>query len=176
MRHLPYALRRDRGSVLVVGMFTLALLSLIGVFATTTATIEMKISGNDKTYKEAFFATELGLTVAETSLEGILSRIALNEDTTVGHYARNSQPYWDALNWDDTDTILVAAGSIPTGLNAMASRPRYAIEERSFRRDSLTTGIGVPTGVYYFNVTSRGIGGTNTAEMVLQTIYAKRFN
>ena len=37
-------------------------------------------------------------------------------------------------------------------MNHVAVPPRYTIEERDFRRDSLTTGIGVPTGVYLFTV------------------------
>jgi type IV pilus assembly protein PilX len=175
MKNLSSTRQQERGSILVIGMLTLVVLSLVGVSATNTSTIESGISGNDKAQKETFFATELGLTVAEAALESLPSRPDFNEDTIVGHYAKNTQPDWHDLNWDNTDTIEAPASSMPPSLQ-VAERPRYTLEERRFQRDSLTTGIGVPTGIYYFNVTTRGVGATNTAKEVLRTIYAKRFN
>jgi type IV pilus assembly protein PilX len=176
MRSIANTLWNDRASVLVIGLLTLALLSLIGISATTTSRIEIEISGNDKAYKEAFFAAELGLTVAETTIEALPSRVALQEDTTAGHYGQGTQPPWDALKWDDTDSVKVPVADIPSGLDRIAAPPRYTIEQRTFRRDSLTVGIGVPTGVYLFNVLSRGSDSSDTGEVILQTIYAKRYD
>jgi hypothetical protein len=54
--------------------------------------------------------------------------------------------------------------------------PRYTIEERDRRRDSLTTGIGVPTVTYLFTVKSQGTGTSKAAHVLLESIYAKRYN
>ena len=51
--------RNEEGAVLVLCLITLVLLTLIGVSATTTSRLEVEISGNDKTYKEAFYAAEM---------------------------------------------------------------------------------------------------------------------
>jgi type IV pilus assembly protein PilX len=169
------ALGNTRGATLVIGLLTLVLLSLIGLAATSTSRMEVQISGNDKLYKEAFYAAEFGVARGETVLEALLSRTDLNEDSVSGHYAQNTQPAWYDLDWTDTDSVQLAADSIPTGMK-VAVPPRYTIEQRTFTRDSLTTGIGVPTGVYQFNVSARGVGSSPNSEVVLETVYAKRFN
>jgi type IV pilus assembly protein PilX len=176
MRNPADAQRQDRGSVLVIGMLTLVLLSLIGLSSTTSSRIESEISGNDKVHKESFFAAELGLTSGETVIEALLTRMALNEGSTPGHYGQGAEPDWYALQWDDTDTVEVPSTALPSGLTHVAAPPRYTLEQRNFKRDSLTVGIGVPTGVYNFNVSARGTGSNANTETVLQTIYAKRFN
>jgi Tfp pilus assembly protein PilX len=149
-------------------------LTLIGVSTTTSSRLEGEISGNDKTYKEAFYAAELSLTTGETVVNNLLSRIDLNEGTMPGRYVKGTQPAWKDLVWDDVHSAVVSP--VPQGLSHMAAPPRYTIEERTFRRDSLTTGIGVPTGIYLFTVKGHGTGANKTAEALLESIYAKHYN
>jgi type IV pilus assembly protein PilX len=175
LKHLP-CVRNAHGSVLVIGMLTLVLLSLIGASATQTSRIESEIAGNDKAQKEAFFAAELGLTSGENGIEVLPDRLALHESSTIGHYAENTAPLWYAIKWDSTDSVGVPGSSVPSGLDRIAAPPRYVLEQRTFRRDSLTSGIGVPTGIYYFNVFSQGTDSSGKGKAVLKTIYAKRFN
>jgi Tfp pilus assembly protein PilX len=175
------AVRNNRGATLIAGLLTLVLLSLIGLAATSTSRMEVQISGNDKLYKEAFYTAEFGVTRGETVIEALLSRVDLNEGSIEGHYAQDTQPAWYDLAWTTDDSVQLAPDSIPSGIK-MAVPPRYTIEQRSFTRDSLTTGIGVPTGVYRFNVTARGVVSRPNSEedvlseVVLETVYAKRFN
>jgi len=75
----------------------LIVLTLIGVSTTTTSRLEVEISGNDKTAKEAFYATELALTVGETVVESLLSRADLEESTTPGRYAKLNLDEWKTL-------------------------------------------------------------------------------
>jgi type IV pilus assembly protein PilX len=166
--------RNEEGVVLVLCLITLVLLTLIGVSATTTSQLEAEISGNDKTYKEAFYAAEVSLTAGETVVNSLLSRVDLNEGTTVGHYIKGTQPAWDALVWDNAHAGVVT--TIPSGLSKVSEPPRYTIEERKFRRDSLTVGIGVSTGTYLFTVRAQGTGTSKTAHVVLESIYAKHYN
>lgn len=150
------------------------LLTLIGISATTTSQLEAEISGNDKTYKEAFYAAELSLTVGETVVNSLLSRIDLNEGTTPGRYVKGTQPAWDQLVWDNTHSAVVSP--IPSGLSQVSAPPRYTIEERAFRRSSLLIGFDVPTGVYLFTVKGHGTGANKAAEVLLESIYAKHYN
>lgn len=174
-RHMRM-ITNDQGSALVIGLLTLALLSLLGSAATTTSRTESQIAGNDKVHKEAFYATEIGLTKGEMVVENLATRYDLDEENIKGHYGQGEQPAWSDLEWNDDYSVAVNSADIPTGLAHIAAAPRYTIEERDFRRDSLTTGIGVPTGVYRFNVSAHGNGSTSKAETLLQTIYAKRYN
>jgi Tfp pilus assembly protein PilX len=175
MDHTVAALSNNRGATLVIGLLTLVLLTLIGIAATSTSRMEVQIAGNDKMFKEAFYAAEFGLTNGENTLEALLSRVDLDEGSIPGHYGQGAQDPWYELHWDNTDSVQVPAVDMPNDMR-VALRPRYTIEERRFTRDSLTTGIGVPTGIYQFNVSARGVGTNATSEVVLETVYAKRFN
>jgi Tfp pilus assembly protein PilX len=180
MQRRAFAITNDRGSALVIGLLTLALLSLLGSAATTTSRTEIQIAGNDKSYKEAFYTAEVALTAGEMVVEKLLTRAALDEEDTPGHYGEpgsaDAQPDWHDMTWDDTDSAKVVTDDMPSGLAEHGAVARYTIAQRNFIRDSLTTGMGPPTGIYNFNVTGLGTGNsTNAAETALQTIYSKRY-
>jgi len=48
----------EKGSVMVVAILILALLTIIGIAAMSTTNVELKISGNEKSYKMALYAAE----------------------------------------------------------------------------------------------------------------------
>ena len=173
MRSKARLSRNEEGVVLVLCLITLVVLTLIGVSTTTTSRLEVEISGNDKTAKEAFYATELALTVGETVVESLLSRADLEEDTTPGRYAKLNLNDWKTLVWDNNHSAVVA--TVPSGLKVSAP-PRYVIGEWTLRRDSLRTGTGIQRGVYEFDITARGTGSSATSETILQSVYAKRYN
>jgi hypothetical protein len=52
---------RDSGSVIVIVMIMLALLTIIGISATNMSSTELKIANNDKNYKAAFYHAEGGV-------------------------------------------------------------------------------------------------------------------
>ena len=54
-------LTQERGSVLIVAVLILMLLTLIGISATKTTDIEIRISGNDKFHKMAFHNADTGV-------------------------------------------------------------------------------------------------------------------
>jgi hypothetical protein len=56
--HWNLPLNNHRGSALVVALLMLVVLTLIGISATTTTTFELQIAGNDKSYKQAFYAAD----------------------------------------------------------------------------------------------------------------------
>jgi len=51
-------LEREEGSVLVIAMIMLALLTIIGISATTTSTIEVQIAANERIYKQNLCVAE----------------------------------------------------------------------------------------------------------------------
>jgi type IV pilus assembly protein PilX len=174
MYHTRATLRNAQGATLIIGLLTLVLLSLIGIAATTTSRMEVQIAGNDRMYKEAFYAAEFGITQGETVLESLLSRTEFNEGSN-GRYAQGGRPALGSLQWDTSDSFQVPVANLPAALK-VAAPPNYTIVQRRFTVDSLTIGIGVPTGVYQFRVAARGVGSNPTAESIIETIYAKRFD
>jgi Tfp pilus assembly protein PilX len=59
----------EMGSVLVISMLVLVLLTLIGIAAVTTSTIETDIAGNQRFQATAFFEADAGLETAQELLE-----------------------------------------------------------------------------------------------------------
>ncbi|MBU1564061.1 MAG: pilus assembly PilX N-terminal domain-containing protein [Proteobacteria bacterium] len=57
-------MKNDKGAVLVIALMLLAIMTLLGVAALNTTTTEIKISGNDKVYKQAFYNAEAGISYA----------------------------------------------------------------------------------------------------------------
>ena len=58
MQKMASILKNEEGSVLLVGVMILLLLTIIGIAATNTTTIELQIAGNDRVHKTAFYAAE----------------------------------------------------------------------------------------------------------------------
>jgi Tfp pilus assembly protein PilX len=51
-------LMNENGSVLLISMLVLVLLTLLGIVALDTTDIELRVTTNDRTYKEAFHAAD----------------------------------------------------------------------------------------------------------------------
>ncbi len=170
---VPYSpFRAEDGATLIVALMGVAFLAMIGIFATTTSTVETRTASNERNSKIAFYTAEMALFNGEIALEAMINRSDLNEDTIPGHFGEGNHPLWHDLDWEGESIEII---SLPDGLTSNASLPRYSIEQRTFRRDSLTIGIGIPTGVHRFNVYARGADKGGRTQQVLQTIYAKRY-
>lgn len=180
--------RHEAGAVLVIGMLALALLTIIGVAATNTGSLESEISGNEKAYQQAFYASELALVSGESILETLANRATLNEGSTVGRYTQGTLSFqqnttqlgklssgiWQPLQWNSSDSAAVI--NLPDGLSKLGAVPRYTIQPRSFKSDSLGRGIAYgETGIYYFTIAALGTGGDKASNVLLETIYAKRY-
>ena len=55
MKGIVDTIANDRGSALVVALLVLVLLTLMGISATTTSTIEVQMAGNEKFHDMAFY-------------------------------------------------------------------------------------------------------------------------
>jgi hypothetical protein len=66
-------LHNQRGNTLVITLLMLTVLTLLGIAATTTTTLELQFSSNEKIHKKAFYAadagTEVGSELIEQSIE-----------------------------------------------------------------------------------------------------------
>jgi hypothetical protein len=66
---LSSTLKDETGSVLIVALMIVVLLTIIGISASTTSTIDIQIAGNEKLYKIAFYAADGGTELAHELLE-----------------------------------------------------------------------------------------------------------
>jgi len=78
-----FRINNENGSVLIVALCLLVLLTGLGITATTNTSIELQIAGNEKHHKMAFYAAEGG---TETGIELLEQNIDLRgfSSSTIG--------------------------------------------------------------------------------------------
>ena len=62
-------MKNEQGMILVLAIFMLALLSMIGMSALMTSTVEMNITGNERSHRILFYEAESCLTLASEIIE-----------------------------------------------------------------------------------------------------------
>ncbi len=101
--------KNEEGSVLIVALIVLVLLTLLGIFATRTTEVEIQIAGNDMRYKRNIYSAEA---VAMEAAQNIKDTEVL--DTALPWlYAMGGLTSGDVTNgtWDDTTSQQSTADS-----------------------------------------------------------------
>lgn len=83
-------LKNEDGSVMVLALIILVLLTLMGLSATNTSTIEVQIANNERIYKDNFYKAEAGIMTAAQTLENLDANTLNNID---------------GLNWVNADAV-----------------------------------------------------------------------
>ena len=156
MKGIVETIANDRGSALVVALLVLVLLTLMGISATTTSTIEVQMAGNEKFHDMAFYAAESGWQRALNWLDR-----RLPGDT------------WKYMDWDgekfikfegDFDDFTEDAGKVAT-IFAEDNRTAYYIKIESLKTTPVP-GYGTNFRRFNYRVDSTGIGPGNARSEV----------
>ena len=94
MRQGKNIINNEKGVVLVISIFMLALLTMTGMASMMTSTIDIDIAANEKFHRLAFFQAESGLTVAAEVVE----RLGGYDSFETGAF------------FDDNETVLISDG------------------------------------------------------------------
>ena len=179
----------ESGAVLILSLLLLMVLTLLGVAALTNSRIELQLAANDRAHKQALAAADVALAIGETVVESWTDPAELDEDARAddGRYGIGEQPAWGHLQWDAASEA-VSATDLPAGLpdvlhSPQTLLPRYTIERLPAVPDSYVTGMQYhgPRETAYFRISARGVGptgvlGAQPSRVILQSIYARRFN
>ena len=95
-----HAAHGERGSVLIIALIMIVLLTIIGISASKTSEIEIMIAGNERVAKENFYIAEGSVRRAVMALE--------NDDL------KNSPPGWLYQEIDPADKSKMEFEDIPT--------------------------------------------------------------
>lgn len=82
-------INKEGGSVLVIALVMLVLLTILGITATSTSNVELQIAGNERNFKRTFFTANAGIEHAKSYLNDDL--ISSNEQKI----ANGDQLTWD---------------------------------------------------------------------------------
>ncbi|SFG89080.1 type IV pilus assembly protein PilX [Neptunomonas qingdaonensis] len=188
--------KRQQGAALIVGMVMMLVLTIIGLSAMQGTAMQEKMSGNMRDANLALQAGEAALRYVE---EGYLKSLDdLDVGKPYGSCAANCQiinssdattlPASDNAAWD-TQSINFGSLNAPNGnvISAPAgseintshfhSVPSFVVEYVSYKTDSYDIGGGVveDTGSALYRNTIKARGGSENSEVLLETIFARRF-
>ena len=163
----------EDGSVLIVALIILMVVSLLGVAGMRSSTTEENMTGHWKSRNIAFQAAEVALRAGEDRIESAASRSALDDGG--GWYLMEGEAapdYTDASNWTTTSSAQIASS-----LDQVTQQPRYIIK---YMGDTGSQGLspgggGAGVTVDLFTVTAIGYGSSPGTRVVLQSTYARDF-
>ncbi len=168
--------RRQQGSALIVSLMILIVMTVIGLTAMGTSSLQERMAGNTRDMALAFQAAEAALREGERFYEEVvMSPGSAFNGSVPGLYTPEDRPDLFA------DATWATAPVYPGTILGVAQQPRYVIQLLGPIGDPIddlnVTGYGESSGignVTAVRVTARGIGGTNSSVVFLQTTYGKR--
>ena len=175
-----YLRNRQKGAAIFIALVMLLVMTIIGITASQTTTLEEKMAGNLRDQTLALQAGEAVLRWTETWVGQLVG-----EPTAVSLCASPcDETVWVLNTLDVTSAPLWSTGSVrsnytglpTTGLGKVAAAPKSVVEEHSFIKDSLNQGKQNDTsGQMFYRLTADGTGGTAAAQALLQSTYSRRF-
>lgn len=164
----------QEGTVLVVSLLILLLMTIIGVTAMNTNTLEEKMAGNTRDRNLALQAAESALRDGENWLSGLIGKPESCSAAPCNLWQLNVLDL-STMNWNSDGRLYSQGTALGVG-HTLAEAPRFVIEQAGYKPDSLKIGTSYPSpGLYYYRVTARGRGGTTAAQVLLQTTYIRRY-
>lgn len=166
---------RQQGSALIISLIVLLALTLIGVTAMSTSTLEEKMAGNSRDRYLSFQAAEAALREAESYLSNDIASTSAFDGTTAALYPQDVDPdIYAASTWSSAFTY---SG---TAIGEVATQPKYIIElvGTTGSEDVNISGYGESSGtgqIATFRITARGTGNTDNAVTLLRSDYGRRF-
>lgn len=175
---------RQRGISLVVVLLFLVIMMGLGTTAIRTATIEEKLSGNERDQQIAFEAAEAALRDGERYVRQSLSASsgfspACNSGLCIP--SNNATAQWNTIDW--TGAIPLAYGSV-TGIGAypdttVARAPRFIVELLPNMPPGAGSSLGLASRQSFgqgtpYRITAVGWGRRQTTQVMLQSVYVKQ--
>jgi type IV pilus assembly protein PilX len=158
----------QRGAALIVSLIFLLIMTLLGVFALNTSTLETLMAGNNQYQTAALGDAELALASGEDDVEAVVSdTVALEFDTGGDHYYNSGDIDPNNLDWSgfvhndvgDGQYVIEYGGSepLPGSSTSLGTSTAY--------------GGGVAGGdVFVFLVTARS-ESSKGAVRIVQSVY-----
>jgi len=159
---------RQNGSVLLVSLIILLVISLLAVGGMQGTIMQERMSSNLHDRELAFQAAEAALRDAE-------DRLINNPPDTIP----NDDGLFDINHSDIPDWLSASADADPVdaieysgAIDGVARLPQYYIERIGVTPPGTETEAGTPLPpVSFYRVTARGFGGTEQSVVVIRSVY-----
>lgn len=185
---VPTAPTTQRGFVLIVALILLLVLTLLGLAAAQSTSLEERMAGNYRNNTLALQAAEAGILAAESCLSAGTAACSGFSSDANGVYLFNpsappapssvTTPLWNVPGFwttaGNTMSYITATGG--SSFPNVASQPQIIIEqmppiaEPGGNIGTQQYGGGAPS-VQLYRITALGTGGDNSANVMLQAIF-----
>jgi type IV pilus assembly protein PilX len=179
MEQRIHSLKKQSGVALFISLVMLLVLTIIGVSAVQTTSLEERMARNSRDRLMAFQAAESALRDAEAFLETIVTTESFTDVGTAGQWT--VAPFSTTARWMQPN-IWKGGGSVvaANAVQGVATDPRFLIEhaatlvreENAYQLDDPYTG-SASDRIEIFRITARGVGGTVNARVMLQSTYGR---
>ncbi len=174
-----YLWNRQKGAAIFIALIMLLVMTIIGITASQTTTLEEKMAGNLRDQTVALQAGEAVLRATETWIDNLTDEPTTVTSCTSGCdstvWQKDMLDLASAATWSSTSVRINYTG-LPTGYGQVAAQPKSVVEHYFFVSDSFNTGKQTDvSGQLFYRVTANGTGGTTSAQSLLQTTYSRRF-
>jgi type IV pilus assembly protein PilX len=180
--------KQQKGAALILSLLILLVMTLIGVTAMQTTTMEERMAGNMNDQSHAMQAAEAAIYAAETELEGYVNT---NDFNTTGYLRTQGNSPSDPFTTTWTDGTDGSGGNGSSGDSkettlsgwTLGTAPKYYIEELgAISNSDSNTSINLtnnytPSGTETnkFRITARGTGLSDDSKVYIRTHYGKQF-
>lgn len=168
---------RERGVVLVITLILLLVLTLVGLAATTSTSLEEKMTANQRDMQVAFQAAEAALRDGENQVQNVNPG---DFNNTGGMFSQSTSTITDfdtyattsSSAWTDSNSVSYVTTLDP----APASQPRYFIVLTSATAQSSGQSLASDQPAVsniVFDIYARGVGLSGNSVVILQSSYAR---
>lgn len=181
-KHIKFKLHNQTGSALIVSLSILLVLTILGVSAMRTTSLQEKMAGNARDTDVAFQAAESAIREAERFLDTISNRDLFSNTggTGGGYWLPRDTNAGDPEAWT-VETNWTSANTATYNNLQIAQQPVYiiqAVEANVGGADGIQGGIGYGGGGLtpeygVFQITARGFGVSPNSRVMLQSMYGR---
>ncbi|MGF1528972.1 MAG: PilX N-terminal domain-containing pilus assembly protein [Candidatus Competibacterales bacterium] len=193
-RHCPCRLdprRRQRGiGTLAICLILLGVITLLGVTAMQSNTVDQRIVGNQWDRNRAFLAAEAALNAGEDFLKTLIAEPKFCDEIDIGdckvlapnrYITASANIYnWSSQDWKNA--LIGGSGSdwayefneAPFDAVNATYNPYYSIVEQQFVPEEVSldpSTYGTKPGLIYYRITSESSGANDQTQVVLQSIF-----
>lgn len=168
-------LNKQRGVVLIMALTILMVLTLIGVSAMKTSSLQERMSGNSRDYQIAFEAAEIALRAGEDYIKTISTTADFTSAGANGKFTARTidataiGAWQDETNWTSGNTTSVTVPNV-------SKNPEFMVEilDSTYGQvEALTPGGSTSGVIALFRVTGRGYGKNPNTKVMLQADFGK---
>lgn len=179
----------ERGSVLVISLVILLVLTLIGIGGMSTTIMQEKMVGNARERETAFQAAEAALRDAEEEIRTTIDLTKPFRPNCAGGYCEPASSGrdvwedatlvdWESETWDSASNVIdysSKTGPSDAVLDGVGKQPGYILERLQVVAvgQSLLSSAPPSSGNQWYRVTAEGYGRNPSAKAMVQSVYRK---